>query len=557
MRRAYFRDGLALALICLTGGFALPAHCWAQQVASPSTISPAANAARNDIGILGPGRLNAWRGNGPEGHIQSLAIDSSNANILYAGSKSGVFKSTDGSATWSHIGLGNVRALAIDFVNPNTLYAGTSSSGIVYAPGERFLFKSTDGGATWSNSNSPVDFDISLLLMDPTSPQTLYAGSVGSYIGSGEITPWKSTDGGATWNGSRTSLAPYGWAINPVNPQIIYAPGDNYASFHVVDSGLFKSTDGGANWSATGLTKTFVSAVSIDPFNPDTLYAGTKDYGVVDIPFRGMLKSTDGGNNWFAINNGLSDLVGNVSGIPVLAMDPEDPNILYAGTSGRGVFRSADGGASWSEFNLGLTNPSINALAIDPLGKHLYAATGAGVHNYQYAAPCADLLSPAGQSFDTNGGTGFVNVTAASECSWTAVSKANWISVTSVSGGSGSGTVSYSVAPNVSTTTATRIGIIGIAARFLTVTQAGAPVRIAGATVSGKQLFVTGENFDPGAVILRNGEEQKTKNDPQNPQTAVIGRKAGKKLRPGDRLQVRNPNGSLSQEFIFTVTSKQ
>lgn len=294
--------------------------------------------------------------------------------------------------------------------------------------------------------------------------------------------------------------------------------------------------------------------MAIDPLNPDTLYAGTTDYysprGVV--PFLGLFKSTDGGNSWFAINNGLSDLFGNASIITAVAIDPDDPNILYSGTSRRGVFRSADGGPSWSEFNIGLTNLSINVLAIEPLGKHLYAATAAaGVFDYQYATPCVDPLSPASQSFDTSGGTGFLNVTAASECSWTAASNASWISVTSDSGGSGSGTARYSVAPNEATATAPRTGIIGIGARFLTVTQAGAPVRINIATVSGKKLVVFGENFDPAAVILLNGEEQKTRNDDQNPTTTLIGKKAGKKIKPGDKLQVRNPNNSLSQEFTF------
>ena len=67
-----------------------------------------------------------------------------------------------------------------------------------------------------------------------------------------------------------------------------------------------------------------------------------------------------------------------------------------------------------------------------------------------------------------------------------------------------------------------------------------------------KKLFLFGENFDPGAVILINGEEQKTRNDDQNPETTLIGKKAGKKIKPGDRLQVRNPDGPLSEEFIFT-----
>ena len=76
--------------------------------------------------------------------------------------------------------------------------------------------------------------------------------------------------------------------------------------------------------------------------------------------------------------------------------------------------------------------------------------------------------------------------------------------------------------------------------------------KIVSTSVVGKRLFVAGENFELDAVILRNGVEQNTKNDRQNPHTALIGKKAGKKLKPGDKLQVRNPNGTLSEEFIFT-----
>ena len=75
--------------------------------------------------------------------------------------------------------------------------------------------------------------------------------------------------------------------------------------------------------------------------------------------------------------------------------------------------------------------------------------------------------------------------------------------------------------------------------------------RIIMASVSGKKLFLTGENFHAGAVILLNGEEQKSKNDAQSPQTILIGKKAGKRVKEGDRLQVRNPNGSISAEFTF------
>jgi hypothetical protein len=76
--------------------------------------------------------------------------------------------------------------------------------------------------------------------------------------------------------------------------------------------------------------------------------------------------------------------------------------------------------------------------------------------------------------------------------------------------------------------------------------------RIIGASVMGKKLIVGGENFDDGAVIVLNGEEQKTANDGQNPKTTLVGKKVGKKIKAGDKLQVRNPDGTLSEEFIFT-----
>jgi hypothetical protein len=77
-------------------------------------------------------------------------------------------------------------------------------------------------------------------------------------------------------------------------------------------------------------------------------------------------------------------------------------------------------------------------------------------------------------------------------------------------------------------------------------------IRITSVSVSGKKLFLSGENFLVGAVILLNGEEEKTRNDDQNASTMLIGKKAGKKIKAGDKLQVRNPDGTLSEEFIFT-----
>lgn len=81
-----------------------------------------------------------------------------------------------------------------------------------------------------------------------------------------------------------------------------------------------------------------------------------------------------------------------------------------------------------------------------------------------------------------------------------------------------------------------------------------APV-ILGAAVSGKQLLVAGQNFDSGAVLLMDGEQQvRTSNDPTSPTTMLIARKSGKKISPGQTvtLQVVNSDGSRSNEMLFT-----
>jgi hypothetical protein len=86
-------------------------------------------------------------------------------------------------------------------------------------------------------------------------------------------------------------------------------------------------------------------------------------------------------------------------------------------------------------------------------------------------------------------------------------------------------------------------------------TGPAAPVptpRISAASVSGKKLFVVGENFDQGAVILINGEQQKTANDADNPNTRLIGKKSGKKVKAGDKLRVKNTDGMVSEEFTFS-----
>ena len=268
---------------------------------------------------------------------------------------------------WTNIGLKGekINALVIDPSTSQTLYAGTDRNGV---------FKSEDGGTSWREANTglsdvtDVDGDIEALVIDPSNPQTLYAGASGGSEGG----VCRSENGGTSWRAVNTGLTDtnvIALAIDPSNPQTLYAG--------TTADGVFKSEDGGASWRAvnTGLTDTvtartlyrIVQIIAIDPVNPQTLYAGTAS---------GMFKSEDGGGTWREANTGLTKAF--IRG--AIAIDPVNPQILYAGPSSGGVFKSEDGGASWRAVNTGLTDGRAWALAIDPATPQtLYAGTMGGV----------------------------------------------------------------------------------------------------------------------------------------------------------------------------------
>lgn len=112
---------------------------------------------------------------GLAGKIWELALAPSNSQVLYAGSGSGVFKSTDAGASWSGTGLTTqTRALAIDAADPQKVYAGTYGSGV---------HVTTDGGASWTPMNEGLTNlrVLSLGLRGGTEPM-LFAGTEGGSV---------------------------------------------------------------------------------------------------------------------------------------------------------------------------------------------------------------------------------------------------------------------------------------------------------------------------------------------------------------------------------------
>ena len=220
-----------------------------------------------------------------------------------------VFKTADSAESWQglmdDLPIDLVTTIAADPVNPQTLYLGL----------EQGLYKSTDGGGHWTALQNGLPLERVFpksVVADPSRPQTLYLGTLFSGV-------YKSTDGGASWRAS-------GAGANRFVRMIAIDPKNQTTLFAATDVGLYKSTDAAANWHATGLMAGpndvyFVHNVVLDPSIPSTLYAGTRN---------GVMKSTDGGASWTALTNGFTRSLD----IMALAIDPVNPQTLYAATSG-------------------------------------------------------------------------------------------------------------------------------------------------------------------------------------------------------------------------------
>jgi len=296
-------------------------------------------------------------------------------------------------------GNGSVQSVAIDFVDPNTLYTATQRiDGCAFS--DQLLFKTIDGGAHWDKRVSPDRSGCvlsGLLVMDPTDPNTLYVDESDVIDGGGWLL--KTTDGGSTWKTiwdwqRGLEFALNAIVIDPTNPATLYAGSDDQYFSRPGVGGLFKSIDGGASWSKTSLGDTAVSALAMDPTNSNTLYAATENFYSKPKGFRGLFKSTDSGVSWVAMNTGLEGVLASRFRLTSLVIDPTHSNVIYAATAGGGIFRTSDGGVTWSAFNNGLENFDVRVLAFAKGdAKTLYAGTGGGVFAIRFDSPLLTLES--------------------------------------------------------------------------------------------------------------------------------------------------------------------
>ena len=288
------------------------------------------------------------------------------------------------------------------------LMVDTTTSGRAYGAGY-YMQRTMDGGLTWSTSHwAPYDSLCHSIVIDP-----LFFSIVWSGVHAG---PFKSLDYGSTWDTTPTNLnaeaaAIYALFINPINRAKMYA------ATSIGAAPFFVSSDTGISWqpSYTGMTSnggatfalvrhpqninTFyggidgkpsvyitidgcstwqskptpfgaVESLAIDPINPNVLYAGL--YGEHYGETGGQIwKTLDGGDNW-------SQLTGYPLVKPVtnILINPETTNFVYMATWGAGVWKSKDAGETWSPITTGLPQLHVWCLAYDSTIHKLYCGTG-------------------------------------------------------------------------------------------------------------------------------------------------------------------------------------
>ncbi|HJU64255.1 MAG TPA: hypothetical protein VJ596_01200, partial [Gemmatimonadaceae bacterium] len=302
-----------------------------------------------------------------------LAIAPSDTNVIYAGTGEedsrnsispggGIYKSTDGGMTWKQMGLTETQAIGrivVHPTDPNTVYV--AALGHIWGSNpERGLYKSTDGGASWklvkfiSDRAGFVD-----VAMHPTDPNTLYAASWervrGPYFlrsGGPGSALWKTTDGGATWTEIKgggfpeTMKGRIGIAIAHSNPNIIYTmveadsvrgvPASDTAN-RGLKNGLYRSDDAGKSWrrvSRENVRPFYYSQVRVDPSNPERVY-----WSSTPVKF-----SNDGGRT------ARNATVGLHVDHHALWFDPSDPKHFIVGNDG-GIGQTWDGGGNYDFIN--------------------------------------------------------------------------------------------------------------------------------------------------------------------------------------------------------------
>lgn len=299
-----------------------------------------------------------------------IDYNAANPNLVYYGSNSTIYKSTDMGETFSQTGTNvpgasEIKNIILYESNPGTFIVAIESS-------TDKILKTTNDGLTWTITLDNASFSYFGIPMtqDPSNPNTIYTMSSTNF--------YRSTDFGDTWSVISSNFGP---SSAPCDIEVfpdtsIILIGDN-------GTGIFRSTDYGITWSQEYSTSGEIPTIAINYTEPGIAWATKWGGG------GGFLKSTDYGDTWVAQSafNGTS-----MWGVHV---QPTDGNVVITGCYSCGsTWRTRNGGATWTQINISSSNYQI--AIIDSMNQ--FAAQGAGFYRLEsdYFVP-VELASFTGQ----------------------------------------------------------------------------------------------------------------------------------------------------------------
>ena len=368
--------------------------------------------SKYDWKALGPGNIG--------GRIRSLYIHPADTSLIFAASVSGgIWRSTDGGASWSAVDdfMTNLAVTSIaadprttDEVNTTVLYAATGE-GFYNSDGLRGfgVFKSTDGGVTWSHleATDPAnDSDWRGVDRIAVNPDGVIV-AVTNYNGI-----FTSTDGGENWD--KYSDGDVAW-YTPME-DVLFDPNDgNNSIVGSIQGNVYVSNDAGQNWERINIVDASDSWLS---GRVELAYAKSAPnvvYASVDHNSGEIYKSTDGGRTWTYLSNpqhlGSQGWYANA-----IWVDPTDADHVVIG--GLDIYRSTDGGENWEKISTWWLAPDSphadhHVLVNDPdydgeNNKRLYNANDGGVYK-------ADDITAANDDATDNGWTNLNNSLAVTQ----------------------------------------------------------------------------------------------------------------------------------------------
>ena len=336
---------------------------------------------------VGPQTVGVYSGRLPgQGRVNAVAVDPNNENIWYVGAPAGgIWKSTDAGSNWTNLfddfpQIG-VSGIAVDPNDSNIIYIATGDDDAAdsYSVG---VFKSTDGGASWQQtglnpSNTNFNSLMNEIVIDPTNSNIIWvATNAGLY---------KSINAGTTWQVTQSGFVA-DFKLKPGDPNTVYAIVGRYVGGSGNQISFTKTTNGqdfAALDSPVLPTNSGRAVLGVSPANPEALYILTANTGSSNFTYQGLYKSTDSGATFTESPNTTNIMESSQAWFDLaLEVSPTNANEVYMGCLN--VWKSLNGGNSFTRLNQWFINDAAYTHAdihtIKIFNNKVYVGSDGGIY---------------------------------------------------------------------------------------------------------------------------------------------------------------------------------